>query len=192
MHRILVAGALAAITVPILAQPVAPVARPMEDRILTRVEVDTLTRTHFARLDANRDGFLTPNEMAAAQSVRMAKRQAPHGQGAGHAMRDPNVAFDRLDANRDGTISRDEFARGRQMRMERIVIKRDGMGHGMHGGMIGPGMLGMADANKDGRVSLQEATTAALRRFDMADSNSDGRVTPEERRNGRIMMMKMR
>jgi Ca2+-binding EF-hand superfamily protein len=38
----------------------------------------------------------------------------------------------------------------------------------------------MADANKDGRVSLQEAQDAALRRFDTADSNRDGRISREE------------
>jgi len=40
----------------------------------------------------------------------------------------------------------------------------------------------MADLNKDGRVSLQEATTAALQHFDQADANRDGQITPEERR----------
>jgi Ca2+-binding EF-hand superfamily protein len=39
----------------------------------------------------------------------------------------------------------------------------------------------MADANRDGRVSLQEAQSAALRHFDTMDANRDGRVTREER-----------
>jgi hypothetical protein len=42
-------------------------------------------------------------------------------------------------------------------------------------------MFEMADANRDGRVTLQEATNAALRHFDTADVNRDGRLTPEER-----------
>ena len=39
----------------------------------------------------------------------------------------------------------------------------------------------MADANKDGRVSLAEAQTAALAHFDRADLNHDGKITPDER-----------
>ena len=209
MRKFLVAGALAALAVPLLAQPTAPMAppigpptlaRPMADRILTRAEVDAKVRAHFARLDTNRDGVLTTDEMAARHGARMA-----HRLGEGGKMRDPNAAFDRLDANRDGAISRDEFARGRQLRVERIVIKRDGdapgqpgamrgmRGHGkMPRGMMGGGMLKLADANKDGRITLQEATSGALRHFDMVDTNRDGRITPEERRAGRVMMRQMR
>lgn len=200
MRKFLIAGALAAFAVPLLAQPTAPVqsARPMADRVVTRAEVDARVRAKFARLDANRDGFLTSEEMTAGRGMRMGNRQAR--MGAGQAMRDPSAAFDRLDANRDGMINRDEFARGRQMRMEkRVVINRDGGApgqpgamRGKRGGMKGGGMLKMADANQDGRVTLQEATSGALRRFDMVDTNRDGRITPEERRAGRGMMRQMR
>ena len=63
-----------------------------------------------------------------------------------------------------------EGGRPGMMRMHRI-----GMG-------FGRGLLDMADGNKDGRVSLQEATAAALQHFDRADLNHDGKLTPEERR----------
>ena len=65
-----------------------------------------------------------------------------------------------------------------------------GMGRmrgGMGGGMGGQ-MMTMADANKDGRVTLQEAQASALRRFDMTDANRDGQVTMEERRQMRMQM----
>ena len=58
--------------------------------------------------------------------------------------------------------------------------------------MMGAAMLKMADANRDGRVSLAEATAGALRHFDMMDGNRDGRLTPEERAAGRVHMMQMR
>ena len=48
-------------------------------------------------------------------------------------------------------------------------------------GGMGGHMFEMADANRDGRVTLQEATNAALRHFDTADVNRDGQLTPEER-----------
>jgi EF hand domain-containing protein len=57
-----------------------------------------------------------------------------------------------------------------------------------HMAMMGGRMFDMADANKDGRVSLQEAQTAALQHFDMADTNRDGQVTPDERRQMRRHM----
>src|SRR5207342_2569804 len=89
-----------------------------------------------------------------------------------------------------------EFAKGREMRIERRVELKDGQTavpgaprgegrrmrmHQMGGGMMGGRMFEDSDANKDGRVSLQEATDAAVRHFDMADTNRDGRITPEER-----------
>jgi Ca2+-binding EF-hand superfamily protein len=43
-------------------------------------------------------------------------------------------------------------------------------------------MFDRLDADKDGRVSLAEASTHALALFDRADANRDGTVTPEERR----------
>ena len=46
----------------------------------------------------------------------------------------------------------------------------------------------MADANHDGRVSLQEATNAALQHFDRADLNHDGKLTPEERQQAHQLM----
>jgi len=42
-------------------------------------------------------------------------------------------------------------------------------------------MFESADANHDGKVSLQEMTNAALQHFDMADANHDGKLTPDER-----------
>ena len=45
---------------------------------------------------------------------------------------------------------------------------------------MGGHMFEMADANKDGRVSVQEATAAALQHFESADANRDGTVTRDE------------
>jgi hypothetical protein len=55
------------------------------------------------------------------------------------------------------------------------IMRMHGMG-GMH-----RRMFESADANHDGRVSLQEMTDAALHHFDEADANHDGTLTPEER-----------
>ena len=224
MARLLVAGLLMAAATPVLAQPamapVAPMApmaarAPMMAKTVTRAEVQANVQKRFAKRDANRDGFLTTEEMTrrgGAMKVRR-MRQMDGQPGARQAMRDPNVAFDRLDANRDGNISRDEFARNRVVQVERRIVRNgpgqpgvEGMPHHggvrvMHGGgmrarhgggMLGAAVMKMADANRDGRVSLAEATAGALQHFDMMDSNRDGALTPQERAAGRIHMRQMR
>lgn len=194
---IVLAGAALA-QAPVAPTPPAapPHVAPMADRVHTRAEVIAKVQEHFARLDANKDGFLTKAEAEAGRKVIKERMVEKMGEGHGDrmVMRDPNAAFDRLDANKDGAISRDEFAKGREVRIERRIVKDGaGMGKGMRmggmGGMMGGRMFDMADANKDGRVTLQEATDAAARHFDMADANRDGRVTPEERRQMHRQMM---
>ncbi len=188
MARLLVAGLLLAASTPLLAQPapIAPGAPMPVAKTMIRADIQTRVQTQFAKRDANRDGFLTAEEMTRRGGGTKMRRM--EGQ---QAMRDPNVAFDRLDINGDGSISRDEFARGRQVRIEKRVVMKQQRGI-RGGGMMGAAMLKMADANRDGRVSLAEATTGALRHFDMMDTNRDGRVTPEERAAGRAHMRQMR
>jgi len=153
---------------------VAPQARMAKTQ--TRADVQAHVQRMFARLDTNRDGFITQNEVQALQTQfagRMQQRGEPGAQP-----RDRSKAFDRLDANHDGSISRDEFAAAPQ---------RQGWGMrsaGMHRGFAGH-MFEMADANKDGRVSLAEAQQAALQHFDRADLNHDGILTPQERQQAR-------
>ncbi len=214
MARFWMAGLIVAAASPLLAQtapapaPMAPMTMGMA-KTMNRAEVQAQVQTQFARRDANRDGFLTSEEMTARGGQRQAglnRRQMRQPGAQAQAMRDPNAAFDRLDANRDGAISRAEFAQGREVRMERrIVANAPGQAGAMErpnrrgmramrggGGMMGGAMLKMADSNRDGRVSLAEATAGALQQFDRMDSNRDGRVTPDERAAGRAAMKQMR
>ena len=217
MKNLLLAAAASIAVVPALAQtPAAPTAPPAPQvapvppappappapmfREHSRDEVVAKVREHFAKLDTNRDGFLTREEAKAGHAA-MTERWQRHG--IGHALNvkraDPAAAFDRIDTNNDGSISREEFAKGHERRIERVVVNQmpgapaavppaPPAPHApmlrMHrfGGMIGGHMFERADANKDNRVSLQEATDAAVRHFDMADANRDGRITPDERR----------
>lgn len=202
MARLLVAGLLLATTAPLLAQPAPPVA-PMAPRApmatMTRADVQARVQAQFAKRDANRDGFLTTEELTRRGGQRDGAMKVRR-MGGERAMRDPNAAFDRLDANRDGSISRAEFASAREARIEKRVVvngqRQPGAMRGMHGGgagrMMGAAMLGMADTDRDGRVSLAEATSGALRHFDMIDSNRDGRITPEERAAARVHVRQMR
>ena len=173
-------------TPPAVAAP-APPAPPMF-REMSRNDVVAKVREHFAQLDTNKDGFLTKDEADAGRKLMKEHFRERLGERREHRMEhgDPGQAFDRLDTNKDGSISRDEFAKGREIRIERRVMNQapgaphEGMR--MHRfGMMGGHMFEMADANKDGRVSLQEATDAAVRHFDSMDANRDGRITPDER-----------
>ena len=196
----------------------APMAHPMHDRVLTRAEVVAKVREHFGRMDADKNGSITQQEVTEGHK-KMAERHKPmhpggawQGENAMHAvhggpMGDPNAAFDRLDTNKDGSISRDEFAKSREERIERRIVMREEMKQGdkspkdgkemsrhvmrMHGqGGFGGRMIVMADTNSDGQVTLAEAEAMALQHFDQMDANKDGQVTHEERRVERRFIIK--
>lgn len=175
----------------------------------TRDQVAAHVRDMFAKLDGNKDGYVTRDEakavhqaMAGGRRDKLTRRFVQQRAGG---ERDRGAMFDRLDTNRDGSISRQEFMTRRhvpgtpegptrvtilQNGREAVEVAggpgtpgvramrfhRSGLAMGMHGRMFD-----MADANRDGRVSLQEATAAALQHFDQADANRDGRLTPDER-----------
>jgi Ca2+-binding EF-hand superfamily protein len=189
------------------AAPQPPMAHPMQDRVMTRAEVVQMVREHFGKMDADKNGAISKEEITKLHSDRIEHRI--HGGGAPMAMvhherlGDPNIAFDRLDANKDGSISRDEFSKAREERIERRIERiekiregapRDGkqvrrfMRH--RGGGFGGRMIVMADTNKDGQITLAEAETMALQHFHQMDANRDGQVTREERRAGRPLIIK--
>lgn len=157
-----------------------PGQRPDRNADVTRAQVAARTGEAFARLDANRDGRVTPDEARAAGEQRRTERRAR--------------MFDRLDANRDGNISRDEFSQARAGRGE----GRPGMGHrrmgmgprpggpeGGPGGPGGPGGRGGRMFGEQGFITLEQMRERALARFDRADANRDGTVTAAERREAR-------
>lgn len=183
--------------------PSAPMAHPMQDKVMTRAETVQMVRDHFARMDADRNGAITTSEIEQMHSKMagdMKMRHFEHRLDGAHG--DPAAAFDRLDANKDGSISRDEFTKAREERIERRVERREKAQDGSpkagkemrhfvmrhHGGMGGR-MIVMADTNKDGQITLVEAETMALQHFDTMDANRDGQVTREERRAARPLLM---
>jgi hypothetical protein len=183
-----------------------PMAHPMHDRVMTRAEVVQMVREHFGKMDVDRNGAITTaeleqmrTEVAGDMKVRRFEHRLDGPRG------DPNAAFDRLDTNKDGAISRQEFTQAREERIERRVERREQINKGApkegkdvrrfvmrhHGpGGFGGRMIVMADANKDGQITLAEAETMALQHFDQMDSNRDGQVSREERRAKRNLMIK--
>lgn len=193
MRKLLIGSAVLLASAAAIAQvapntaPQAP-AQSMPAKVHTRAEVQAKVAEHFAKIDANHDGVVTKAEAdAAAQAFRgkWAERAKDRRDDRGDRM------FERLDSNPDGSVSRAEWDAGQAQREQRIAShdhngdgRRDGhKPGGMHGmsGLSGH-MFEMADADKDGRVTLQEAQAAALRHFDMADANHDGQITPDERK----------
>ena len=105
MKKLLIGGAVLALAFPALAQ-VAPAPAPQTTRaekIQTRADVQARIAKHFARVDANRDGFVTKAEADSAVQAFGGKR-AERGKERRADRREH--AFDRFDANRDGAISR--------------------------------------------------------------------------------------
>jgi Ca2+-binding EF-hand superfamily protein len=177
--KLLTAGLLAAAaTTAAMAQPVPPagqgsnrVARPAE----TRAQVVQRTQQMFGRLDRNRDGAITQDELAArgGRGERSLRNRAAQADPAARADR----RFARMDLNRDGAITRAEFDQALEQRQARSGGERGQRG----GARMRGAMLRVADSNGDKRVTLQELTAAALQRFDRLDLNRDGIVSPEER-----------
>ena len=192
---IIAAGLIAMVAgaAPALAQQGGPDRRGQP---MTRADVTAQVKERFALVDANRDGAVTRAEFDAYRTKAQADREAKRGERR-------TEMFAQLDTNKDGQISQAEFAarpdRG-AMRGPDGKGRRGGMHHGggMRGGWAGwggpnadrraNGFFAAMDANKDGKVTLAEATAKPLAMFDKADTNHDGRVTPEERQAARQAM----
>lgn len=189
--------ALTAVAVPMLASAQTPSASPpahhsAPGKSITRAEVSQKVQQHFAKVDTDRDGFITKAEADAAREMRRSHRDERRD-NRGAAM------FDRLDTNKDGVVTRAEaepFFASRQVDIAHV----------------GPGdskprrnwdaLISRHDANRDGAISraefeagrAQHAQKMAQRRrgagmhhiglggpmFERADANNDGRVSLAE------------
>ncbi len=173
---------IGALAVPLLAQAIEPPAQPRPP--LTRAAAEAKVREKFAKADVNRDGAVTLAEMETAMAAGQTERQSK--MAAHRAER-----FAALDANHDGQLSRDEFAAARPGGPDRDRDGRGGRrmgGHGHGRGGFGEKWFARVDADKDGRVTLAEASAAAMARFDQADANHDGTISPDERHAARAHM----
>ncbi|MGV6818896.1 MAG: EF-hand domain-containing protein [Parvularcula sp.] len=117
--------------------------------------------------DTNGDGIVSRAEMEASVDAR----------------------FEQSDSDGDGYVSQDEAQAQRRARMEERRAKmkerrkeREHRGpRGGHPGHPQP-MWDEVDADQDGRLSRDEMSANAARRFDRADTNGDGQVTRDEMR----------
>ena len=157
------------------------------DKVTTRDEVTQHVGKMFARLDANKDGFITKPEVEAVHQKMMTamntagdvqKRLAERGVFMG----DRGAMFDRLDTNHDGNISRQEFLAGKpQVREERVMVMRNGPA-GAPGAGMPPmeGHPGMQMHMRHMGGMRMGMGGFGMHLFDMADGNHDGRVSLAE------------
>lgn len=96
------------------------------------------------------------------------------------------LMFETVDTNHDGAVTEQELAAFRdEMRRRREI--RTNAGAAPRDAATPPdetapsAMFAQADANHDGKLSLEELTAASLARFDAADADHDGTVTAAER-----------
>ncbi len=163
-----------------------------------RAVADRQTRTVFVLADSSRDAHLTWTELAAwhqqqtaLSGQRQAQRRASNFQkldddgnrlvDAREFGRSParGAEFMRGDSNKDGSLTVAEYnalvsstQRGltstRRVRVPSLGTT--------------PAWFRRADANRDNRLSVTEATASVLRTFDRYDTNRDSRLTADERR----------
>lgn len=118
---------------------------------------------------------------------------APAGRPQGNILRADATAmvdqlFARVDSNRDGRITRDEMQAARQQ----FAQSRPGAGAEAQAPAGGRGPMGMPSGpGFDGTITLEQARSMALERFDRMDGDRDGIVTPDERQAARESMNRM-
>jgi Ca2+-binding EF-hand superfamily protein len=199
-NAMLVAVALAFASGAALAQSAPPAGADRSPRMhldadgdnrISREEAANHPRlaAEFDRIDTDRDGFLSRNEMRAAHGARGKGRSKLDVNGDGYISRDeassaPRLAqqFDQLDTDKDGLLSQAEMRAGWEAR-------RGERGFGPHHGQgpnhaQGPHHARGAhlDVNGDGYISREEAqgSPGLTQRFDAIDTNKDGLLSRDE------------
>jgi hypothetical protein len=197
--QIAMISVVAGVTLPAVAQVVEGPA--------TRAEVEASVRDRLGKLDANKDGIVTREEMMTFAKVRMDARA--------------DDQFAAMDTDKNGSISRGEFDAWQAHHGDRQIVRVERFGGPdslmppppappSPDGVASPsppapapapaidgkamrrehtrmifmgGHNGMIMADGDGKgIVIDDAVKRALERFDAADTNKDSKLTPEERK----------
>lgn len=115
--------------------------------------------------------------------------------GGAHAAPQRADMLAKADANNDGSITKAEFLADVDARFAKLDANKDGKiaKEERPGGGEGRGgrMMGRADTNGDGAISLDEQRAQAIRRFERIDANNDGKIDQAERDAARERMRGM-
>jgi Ca2+-binding EF-hand superfamily protein len=132
-------------------------------------------RLKLEDMDANKDGAVTRQEFDAARARVEAEHRAKSAERR-------EQAFDRLDTNKDGRITTEEMTALRAMVQSKMAerrVQRPVQGPVQGRGTAG-GPLGRIDTSGDGKISKDEWLARPDPMFDRGDANKDGRLTREE------------
>jgi Ca2+-binding EF-hand superfamily protein len=125
---------------------------------VTRTQFLSNYQARFNAADTNHDGVLDANEIAAEQQKALQAVRAKQQQQL-------EAEFNKLDTNHDGQLSKAEFlATARPVEMRSTPQQ----------------VISAMDANRDGKISLQEYEAGPLANFNKVDANHDGIITPQE------------
>jgi Ca2+-binding EF-hand superfamily protein len=157
-------------------------------------------KKRFERLDTNRDGKLTADELPAERKESILRADA-NKDGAvtfeefaarprQFLVRRIEAEFKALDADGDGKLTKAEVdaARGKPMLLLMADANKDGVvtkeelakAFAGRGNQVSDRVFAALDADKDGKISAAEWQAAGERRFARLDRNKDGVVTADE------------
>jgi Ca2+-binding EF-hand superfamily protein len=108
----------------------------------------------FSRLDTNKDGVLTRDELEAKGAARIA------------------ASFDKLDRDKDGMVTQEEMREARTTRM--AAFKAQAETRFREADQNSDGMLS--------KEETQTGMPRVAERFDKLDQNKDGQLSPDELR----------
>jgi Ca2+-binding EF-hand superfamily protein len=132
MNKMIVLGALALASFAASAQAQrGPREDPYGDATVTKAEATAAAAKRFADLDANKDGFLSEDEMG--RMGRMMERADSDKDGklsAAEFTAQQGSRFDLMDVNHDGQLTKLERDAFRQQMMERMQAMRAQQGGG--------------------------------------------------------------
>jgi hypothetical protein len=133
-------------------------AQAQQPKPISRADYVKTVDARFNALDANHDGKVTKEELAAEQARELQQAKAKIAQQL-------QAKFKQLDTNKDGQLSLQEFmAAAPPIRTSETADQ----------------MVARYDANHDGRISADEWRNPELAKFNRVDANHDGVVTPAE------------
>ncbi len=154
-----------------------------KDGKLSKDELPEQLRERFSQMDGNGDGFVTPEEFGRGAAQAFGKRPpgAPPAPG-GDAARRAAEGFDSADANKDGKLTKDELPEGFRAGFEQMLQRLNVTGDSITKEQYVRGMVMAAQATgaapQGNTAAAQRATFESL--FDRTDSNSDGKLTKDE------------
>ena len=165
-----------------------------KDGVIDQTEFQQSRDKWFADLDADKDGFVTADELKAFGDKMHAEWAKKHAdQAANDKPADANKKhgdfsqriLKRVDTDQDGKISKAEFdAEG-----SKLFAKLDGNSDGKisesempqrHWARFGGKMFDRMDADQDGKVTKAEFEAAGAAMFQRLDKNGDGIIEKDE------------